>query len=58
MMKMMPMTQAAIAAAAQASGLRVAVIKPGQTGTSTGAPTDIDVVTKLAGPETAFALAE
>jgi dethiobiotin synthetase len=49
---------AAIAAAAQASGLRVAVIKPGQTGMSTGAPTDIDVVNRLAAPETARTLAE
>ena len=49
---------AAIAAAAQASGLRVAVIKPGQTGTVTGAPTDIEVITRLAGPDTARTLAE
>ena len=38
---------AAIAAAAQAAGLRVAVIKPGQTGTSGGGPTDIDLVNPL-----------
>jgi dethiobiotin synthetase len=44
---------AAIAAAAQASGLRVAVIKPGQTGT----PSDIDVITRLASPDTTRALA-
>lgn len=49
---------AAVAAAAQASGLRVAVIKPGQTGIATGEPTDIAVVTRLAAPETARALAE
>ena len=49
---------AAIAAAAQASGLRVAVIKPGQTGTATGAPTDIDVVNRLAAPDTVRTLAE
>jgi dethiobiotin synthase len=49
---------AAIAAAAQASGLRVAVIKPGQTGIATGAPTDIDVVTRLAAPDTTRVLAE
>ena len=49
---------AAIAAAAQASGLRVAVIKPGQTGTATGAPGDISVITRLAAPDTTRTLAE
>jgi dethiobiotin synthetase len=49
---------AAVAAAAQQSGLRVAVIKPGQTGTATGAPGDIDVITRLAAPETTRTLAE
>ncbi|GGM99891.1 dethiobiotin synthetase [Actinoplanes campanulatus] len=49
---------AAIAAAAQAAGLRVAVIKPGQTGIDTGMPTDAEVVTRLAGPETVRTLAE
>ncbi|WP_250006142.1 dethiobiotin synthase [Actinoplanes sp. M2I2] len=49
---------AAVAAAAQAAGLRVAVIKPGQTGIATGAPTDIEVVTRLAGPDTTRTLAE
>ncbi|MEU4244397.1 dethiobiotin synthase [Actinoplanes sp. NPDC026619] len=49
---------AAVAAAAQASGLRVAVIKPGQTGIATAAPTDIDVVNRLAAPETTRVLAE
>ncbi|MFI1992335.1 dethiobiotin synthase [Actinoplanes sp. NPDC020271] len=49
---------AAVAAAAQAEGLRVAVIKPGQTGTITGAPTDAEVVTRLAGPDTVKTLAE
>ncbi len=48
---------AAIAAAAQAAGLRVAVIKPGQTGTSGGGPTDIDLVNRLAAPHTARTLA-
>jgi dethiobiotin synthetase len=48
---------AAIAASAQASGLRVAVIKPGQTGTITGAPTDIDLINRLAEPHTARTLA-
>jgi dethiobiotin synthetase len=47
----------AIAAAAQAAGLRVAVIKPGQTGTANGAPTDIDLITRLASPETTRTLA-
>ena len=49
---------AAMAAAAQAAGLRVAVIKPGQTGIATGAPTDAEVVNRLAGPETVRTLAE
>jgi dethiobiotin synthetase len=49
---------AAVAAAAQSSGLRVAVIKPGQTGIATGAPTDIEVVTRLAAPDTTRVLAE
>jgi dethiobiotin synthetase len=49
---------AAVAAAAQASGLRVAVIKPGQTGIVTGAPTDLEVVNRLAAPETTRVLAE
>jgi dethiobiotin synthetase len=48
---------AAITAAAQAAGLRVAVVKPGQTGTSTGAPSDVDVVNRLASPATARTLA-
>jgi len=47
----------AIAAAAQAAGLRVAVIKPGQTGTANGAPTDIDLINRLAGPDTTRTLA-
>ncbi|MEU4688059.1 dethiobiotin synthase [Actinoplanes sp. NPDC023714] len=49
---------AAMAAAAQAAGLRVAVIKPGQTGIATSAPTDADVINRLAGPETVRTLAE
>ncbi|HEU4348361.1 MAG TPA: dethiobiotin synthase [Actinoplanes sp.] len=48
---------AAIAAAAQAAGLRVAVIKPGQTGTAQGDPTDIELITRLAAPHTARTLA-
>jgi dethiobiotin synthase len=49
---------AAVAAAAQAAGLRVAVIKPGQTGIATGEPTDIEVITRLAAPGTTRTLAE
>jgi dethiobiotin synthetase len=48
---------AAIAAAAQAAGLRVAVVKPGQTGTVLGGPTDIDLVNRLAHPLTTRTLA-
>jgi dethiobiotin synthetase len=48
---------AAITAAAQAAGLRVAVLKPGQTGTATGAVPDIDTVNRLAAPMTARTLA-
>ena len=47
----------AIAAAAQAAGLRVAVVKPGQTGTADGGPTDIDLVNRLAAPHTTRTLA-
>ncbi len=47
----------AIAAAAQAAGLRVAVVKPGQTGTADGGPTDADLVNRLAGPHTVRTLA-
>lgn len=48
---------AAIAAAAQAAGLRVAMVKPGQTGTVTGEPSDADVVTRLADPATVRTIA-
>ena len=48
---------AAIAAAAQSAGLRVAVIKPGQTGTAGRGPTDIEVVGRLAAPHTVQTLA-
>ncbi|KXK58167.1 MULTISPECIES: dethiobiotin synthase [Micromonospora] len=48
---------AAITAAAQAAGLRVAVVKPGQTGTAAGTPGDLDVVTRLAAPLTGRTLA-
>jgi dethiobiotin synthetase len=47
----------AIAVAAQAAGLRVAVVKPGQTGTAEGGPTDIDLITRLAHPHTTRTLA-
>ncbi|MER5455319.1 MULTISPECIES: dethiobiotin synthase [unclassified Micromonospora] len=48
---------AAITAAAQAAGLRVAVVKPGQTGTATGEPGDVEAVTRLSAPMTARTLA-
>ncbi|MEV0152475.1 dethiobiotin synthase [Micromonospora sp. NPDC050686] len=48
---------AAVAAAAQAAGMRVAVIKPGQTGTATGEPGDVDSVHRLAAPLTGRTLA-
>ncbi|MEV1331589.1 dethiobiotin synthase [Micromonospora costi] len=48
---------AAITAAAQAAGLRVAVLKPGQTGTATGDPGDVDAVQRLAAPLTGRTLA-
>lgn len=48
---------AAITAAAQAAGLRVAVVKPGQTGTATGEPGDVEAVTRLAAPMTGRTLA-
>ncbi|GGM27451.1 MULTISPECIES: dethiobiotin synthase [Micromonospora] len=48
---------AAITAAAQTAGLRVAVIKPGQTGTADGGPGDLDTVTRLAAPATGRTLA-
>ncbi|GAA0799950.1 ATP-dependent dethiobiotin synthetase BioD [Spirilliplanes yamanashiensis] len=48
---------AAVAAAAQAAGLRVAVVKPGQTGTADGAPGDAETVARLAGGPTTRVLA-
>lgn len=48
---------AAVVAAAQAAGLRVAVVKPGQTGTADRGPSDIEVVSRLAAPATARTLA-
>lgn len=50
-------TTAAITAAAQAAGLRVAVVKPGQTGTLTGEPIDVEIVNRLAAPVTTRTLA-
>lgn len=47
---------AAVTAAAQAAGLRVAVVKPGQSGTATGV-SDVDLINLLAAPETAITLA-
>jgi dethiobiotin synthetase len=49
---------AAIATAAASAGLRVAVVKPGQTGVATGEPSDVDTVSRLAAPATARTLAE
>jgi len=53
---------AAVAAAAGAAGLRVAVVKPAQTGIDsadpgTGTESDVDVVLRLAAPASARALA-
>jgi dethiobiotin synthetase len=52
-------TTAAIAAAAGRAGLRVAVLKPGQTGIPEGSPeeSDVDTVVRLAGPATATTMA-
>ena len=49
---------AAIAAAATSAGVRVATIKPAQTGTADGLPSDIDVVIRLAAPAFAATLVE
>lgn len=48
---------AAIAAAATTAGLRVAVIKPCQTGIATGEETDADVIARLGAPEVTTTLA-
>ncbi|MEV0729233.1 dethiobiotin synthase [Polymorphospora sp. NPDC050346] len=48
---------AAIAACARAAGLSVAMVKPGQTGTATGAPADEDTVARLGAPTTTRTLA-
>ncbi len=49
---------AAIAAAASAAGLRVAVLKPAQTGVCTGEESDVDTVVRLAAPARVRTLAE
>jgi dethiobiotin synthetase len=48
---------AAIAAAASGEGLRVAVVKPGQTGTADREPTDEETIARLAAPATTRTLA-
>jgi dethiobiotin synthetase len=48
---------AAVAAAATQAGLRVAVVKPGQTGTADGEETDAETVQRLAAPATVRNLA-
>jgi dethiobiotin synthetase len=48
---------AALAAAATEAGLRVAVVKPGQTGIATDEESDADAVTRLAAPATVRTLA-
>ncbi|NJC69853.1 ATP-dependent dethiobiotin synthetase BioD [Planosporangium thailandense] len=48
---------AAIAAAATQSGLRVAVVKPGQTGVADGEETDAEAVQRFAAPATVRTLA-
>ncbi|HEU5109392.1 MAG TPA: dethiobiotin synthase, partial [Micromonosporaceae bacterium] len=48
---------AAVAAAASAAGLRVAVVKPAESGAVQGQPSDVDVVVRLAGPASARTLA-
>ncbi|MCW2640398.1 MAG: dethiobiotin synthase [Dactylosporangium sp.] len=48
---------AAIAATATQAGLRVAVVKPGQTGIADGGETDADAIQRLAGPATVRTLA-
>jgi dethiobiotin synthetase len=47
----------AITASAQAAGLRVAVVEPGQTGTAEGGPTDAELISRLAAPHTCRTLA-
>jgi dethiobiotin synthetase len=49
---------AALAASASSAGLRVAVVKPAQTGTGGGEPPDVAEVVRLAAPALAVTLAE
>jgi dethiobiotin synthetase len=49
---------AAIAAAATSAGVRVAAVKPAQTGTADGLPSDIEEVVRLAAPGFATTLVE
>ncbi len=49
---------AGLAAAASAVGLRVAVIKPAESGVGADEPSDVDAVVRLAAPATARRLAE
>jgi dethiobiotin synthetase len=49
---------AGLAAAASAIGLRVAVVKPAESGVGAGELSDVDVVARLAAPATACRLAE
>ncbi|GGJ78229.1 ATP-dependent dethiobiotin synthetase BioD [Pilimelia anulata] len=49
---------AAIAAAAGAAGLRVAVVKPAQSGTADGSPGDADTIARLSAPATVRTLAD
>lgn len=48
---------AAISAAASAAGLRVAVVKPCQTGTASGEEADAETIARLSGPARAMTLA-
>jgi len=47
----------AVAASAQAAGLRVAVVKPGQAGTAEGGLSDTERISRLASPHTCRTLA-
>ena len=49
---------AAMAASAGSAGLRVAVVKPAQTGTVEGPPSDVEVVARLARPASATTLVD
>jgi dethiobiotin synthetase len=49
---------AAIAASATSAGVHVAVVKPAQTGTADGLPSDVDEVVRLAEPASATTLVD